>query len=570
MTTCALFPCRIRFIALPFLLAIALFSNEYASAQGLIGQVRKALKERTTIKTVPHGVVCKGELLCGSVVLPRFYSLRDFSPAWLSANGPRPEVTNLVQAISQAHLEGLSPQDYHLSTIESLLEEIRHNQGTTTPIPVKNLVDLDLLLTDAFLLYASHLSAGRVNPETLRSEWFIKIRKADLVQILNLALAEGSIEAGLDSIRPKSAGYANLKKVFMKYNTLLENGDWPGLAEGPTMKKGDRGPRIAALRSRLAITGDLEYAEWHNAQFFDEVLEKSVLKFQYRNGLKQDALVGKATLAVLNVPLEERTNQIKLNMERWRWLPQDFGSRYLLVNIADFRLTAFANSSRVLSMPVVVGKKYRRTPVFSGKMTYMVVNPYWNIPPKIAGEDFLPRIKKNPDFFQEQGIRVYESWEERAREVDLKSLDWGQVTEDAFPYKLRQDPGPLNALGRIKFIFPNKYSVYLHDTPAKALFEKQKRTFSSGCIRISRPVELAVHLLGGHPHWTRERILQAMNGGETRLIWLPEPIDIQILYFTAWVDGEGMVHFRDDIYERDRQLDRALRERPPGYEILLE
>ncbi|NIO06699.1 MAG: L,D-transpeptidase family protein, partial [Deltaproteobacteria bacterium] len=256
------------------------------------------------------------------------------------------------------------------------------------------------------------------------------------------------------------------------------------------MEKDDRGPRVSALRSRLIASGDLDGSPERDYDLFDEALEWGVRRFQKRHGLKVDGIVGSRTLKTLNVPVEERMRQIELNMERWRWLPNDLGRRFILVNIPNFELYVVENDEILMTMRAVVGRRYQRTPVFTGEMTYLELNPYWHIPTKIATQDILPSIRKNPNYLIKKKIRVFQSWEAQAPEIDPESIDWSQITTENFSFKLRQEPGPSNALGRVKFMFPNRFAVYLHDTPARKLFQKTRRTFSAGCIRIEKPVEL--------------------------------------------------------------------------------
>jgi murein L,D-transpeptidase YcbB/YkuD len=251
-------------------------------------------------------------------------------------------------------------------------------------------------------------------------------------------------------------------------------------------------------------------------------------------------------------------------MERWRWLPQDFGRRYILINVADFSLEVVEGEHPVMSMRVVVGRQYRRTPVFSDNMTYLVLNPSWYVPANIAGQDILPKIQENPEYLSRQRIRVFRGSGSEAPEVDPATVEWSQLRAQTLPYTFRQDPGPDNALGRVKFMFPNRFNVYLHDTPAPDLFTKTTRAFSSGCIRVEKPIELAAYVLGGNPAWTREALVAAIRSGETQTVRLPQPIPVHLVYWTAWVDGSGVLQFREDVYGRDRVLDEALREKPPS------
>ncbi len=274
--------------------------------------------------------------------------------------------------------------------------------------------------------------------------------------------------------------------------------------------------------------------------------------------------MGPATLDALNVPVNKRLRQIELNMERWRWLPRNLGKRYILVNIAGFSLDVYEDNRHMMDMRVVVGRQYRRTPVFSKDMTYLVISPYWHIPPNIALKDKLPLIRKNPGYLEQERIRVFHGAGAEMREIDAKTVDWATITGRNFSYRLRQDPGPFNALGRVKFMFPNKYNVYLHDTPSQELFAKTVRTFSSGCIRIEKPIELAEYLLKDYPEWTRERILSTADRRIERTVQIKKPLPVHLLYWTAWIDRDGRMQFRNDIYKRDELLDRALQEKIPA------
>jgi murein L,D-transpeptidase YcbB/YkuD len=277
-----------------------------------------------------------------------------------------------------------------------------------------------------------------------------------------------------------------------------------------------------------------------------------------------DGVVGADTLVALNLPLAARIEQVKANLERWRWLSRDLGRRYILVNIADFTLDVIEERMPVLSMRVIVGKPYRQTPAFSGTLTYVVFNPSWNIPLRIAVDEVLPGIVKDARMLKRERIHVLTGWGAEEREIDPATIRWNQLSSGNFPYYLRQDPGPTNPLGRIKFMLPNRYNVYLHDTPSKESFRSSVRGFSHGCIRLEHPLELAVYLFKESPEWNRERLTAARDQADDQAVFLPAPVPIHIVYWTAWVDGTGTLQLRDDIYGRDRSLVRALAAPPPG------
>jgi murein L,D-transpeptidase YcbB/YkuD len=554
---------RFVLITIALLCGGILIPRQSAAVFNLSNRVSEILKHKITTWSKPLSFTCRKELLCGPNALTRFYLNRVFKPAWSNNDGPLPQATDLVKKIREADRDGLRPDDYHLANIEALLAEADFHKITNRPFDPGILADLDLLLTDAFLLYGSHLLTGHVNPETIQSEWLIKTREADLVVILETALNTNEIEKALENLLPQYAGYVGLRKALSQYRNISKMGGWLEVPSGSKMEKGDRGTRVCALKTRLSVSGDLDVSVESDCNIFDENLDRAVRRFQERHGLQLDGIVGRSTLKALNSPVNQRMSQIKSNLERWRWLPQTLGSRYVLVNIANFELRVVENGQTVIKMPVVVGRRYRRTPVFTGNMTYLELNPYWHIPHSIAREDILPKVQKDPQYLIRQNIKVFQSWEADAPEIAPESVDWSKITSRNLSFKLRQEPGPANALGRVKFMFPNKFSVYLHDTPAKELFKNPNRSFSSGCIRVEKPVELIAYLLRNDPMWTREKIREAINSDKIQIVRIPEPIPIHLLYWTAWVDSEGRIHFRDDIYGRDKRLNRALNERPP-------
>ncbi|MBU3946595.1 MAG: L,D-transpeptidase family protein [Proteobacteria bacterium] len=554
---------KIRIPVLIFFLSISASCGTDAFAKDLNELITEALCERFIFSKYPHQVICIGDQLCVSKDLPRFYGLRGFSPAWITDKGVSTQTHELIRTIRKAADEGINPLDYHIDGIEILLKEITGSYLKIDDVPIKKLMELELLLSDAFFLYASHLTAGRVNPETIQKEWAIKNQHMDLVRILFDSLDKGNISYALETVNQQSPDYQRLKKASESYRKLAENAGWPHIPKGPKMKKGDRGARIAILHSHLKISGDLGQTDEKNPRLFGDILEKAVLRFQKRHGLTEDGVVGRATITALNITALDRLKQIVVNMERWRWLQRDFGPRYIVVNIADFQLNVVEENESILKMRVVVGKYYRQTPVLEGKMTYLVINPFWIIPQKLAEEDMLPLIKEDKEVIKSKKIRVYESWKNGALEIDPGLVNWKIVNNNGFSYKLVQEPGPLNALGHIKFIFPNKFDVYFHDTPARDLFNREKRDFSSGCIRIEKPVELAAYLLQVDTNWTKQKLLEAIDSQKTQIISLSNPIAVKILYFTAWVDEQGIVNFRNDIYQWDKQLAEALEEKTP-------
>jgi murein L,D-transpeptidase YcbB/YkuD len=523
-----------------------------------------AMRAKVAAAQAANYMVCQGEMVCGIAELPHFYALREYRPAWQDAAGVFAPAADLLKRIERAEEDGLDPQAYHLEAIRRLsdLDRIEHQAGRRLDTALA--VDLDFLLTDAFLLLASHLQAGRVNPETLHTEWVVQVDpEVDIARLLERAIETGRIGEALDGFSPPHPEYSSLKKALAHYRSVAAAGEWTRLPEKSTWESGQAGEIAELLQERLTRSGDLAPAPPGPGADADLELYEGLRRFQARHGLEVDGRMGAQTLLALNVPLKERIRQIELNLERWRWLPQDLGERHIWVNVPQFALSVIEEGQVVMAMRVVVGRHYRRTPVFSSLMDHLVFNPDWNIPQRIAVQDILPKARQDPGHMRRQKIRVFESWSRGAAELNPDDIDWSQVTAGNFRYRLMKDPGPHNDLGRIKFMFPNKFSVYLHDTPSKRLFERSMRGFSSGCIRIEKPLDLAVYVLADSPEWSREAVAAAIDAGRLRTVRLKQKIPVHLVYMTAGVNAEGRVEFRQDIYQRDAALDRALRQKPP-------
>ena len=555
-----------KYVAAVLILPIVVVGQNFISfAQSPELSIRDRLRIRIEDGGLPLRISVGREPIHAAIVLPIFYERRVYQPAWTAIHGALPQADALIKAIRKADREGLRPGDYHLAQIEAILAELLPTAGIVkTPDP-RRLVDLDLLLTDAFLVLGSHLLAGRINPEKIHPQWFANRREADLAQLLEDALNSNRIEETLATLLPAYAGYHLLRDKLEFYRNLDKAGGWPTVPSGGKLQPGEYSDRIPLLRQRLAAEGLLVNTGVDDQAVFDSDLAQGLKNFQAQNGLEADGILGPQTLQALNISAEQRARQIAVNMERWRWLPQDLGSPYILVNIASFNLKVVDWQTPVLNMRVVVGRTYRKTPVFSDKITYLVINPYWGVPDSIARQDLLPKIKKEPDFLRTQKIRVFAGWGANSKEIEPTAIDWDTVTAANLSYRFAQDPGPQNALGRIKFMFPNQFNVYLHDTPSKELFGKARRDFSSGCIRVEKPVELAEFLLRNQPDWPPEKIRAALVAGDftPQTVKLTEPVNVHILYWTVWVGEDDRLQFGIDIYNRDAALEAALQESAP-------
>jgi len=488
----------------------------------------------------------------------KFYARHGFRPAWVDREGPLPLADALLNTLQKAPRHGLRPEDYHLAAIEDLLSGFREFFGHNS-LSAEESANLDLHLTDAFFLYASDLASGRMKGDKKKAHWYLRERVApDLAEALEEALDSGQVQPVLESLAPITPSYVRLRMALFKYREIDRRGGWPFIpSDAAGLKKGDKSRRVALLRKRLRISGDLNASDHFEVtgrtDLFDESLDQAVRTFQQRHGLFADGAVGPETLEALNVPVAQRIRQIEVNLERLRWIPEDTGDQVVVINIPEFRLRVLEGSDELMNSRIVVGKYARNTPVFESRISHFILNPYWYVPRSITIDEVVPLILKYPEYFYWENMKVLSS---SGKVIPPWEVNWEKVTASNFKYQLRQEPGPKNPLGRIKFIFPNPFDVYLHDTPDRHLFEKTVRSFSHGCIRVEKTTDLAMALLKGKP--SREELVSAMDSGEMKTIRLPQTVEIQVLYFTAWADADGFVQFREDIYRYDAPLQLAM------------
>ncbi len=490
-----------------------------------------------------------------------FYRRRGFQPVWLGPKGPLPQARELVTAIGPAGREGIDPRRYGADRLEELLDQAEKTRSLDAPETQQRLADLDLTLTYTFMTLAQHLAVGRERPSEVDVEWYREARRIDLDKLLAKMLEQpGNLDRALLGLVPSQPEYGRLRDALAQLREIARSGGWPTVPEEALhAKKGRFEPAVAAaLRARLAASGDLAQSE---APLADGALAQAIAHFQSRHGLDPTGTMDAGTLEAMNVPVEGRIRQITDNMERWRWMPRDLGDRYIKVNVPDFRLEVVEGGRVVHAQRVVVGKEQSRTPSFSGRMTYLVLNPTWNIPEKIAREEVMPAVARNPDYLASKGIEVVRGWDEDAEVLDPAEIS--EVGVAGSDVRLRARSGEDNPLGKIKFMFPNRFDVYLHDTPADHLFAREERDFSHGCVRLEKPFELASYLLRDDSSQRPEKLQQEIATGETRSVRLPRPIPVHILYWTAWVSDDGQIQFRKDIYGHDETLDEALRAEPP-------
>jgi murein L,D-transpeptidase YcbB/YkuD len=485
-------------------------------------------------------------------LLRSFYVERNMRPAWTSGRGSNGEARDLAEVISRSDGEALDPENYGATNLNQRLSE-----KTTDP---SALAELDLLCTIAALHYMSDMFDGRISPRALDAKWVTTPRQSDLDSLLSDALDHGSVKQALVDLEPEHDQYRKLRDARARYAKIVADGGWPELPAGSSLKKDERDPRVAVLRKRLVASGDLsaKHSNAADADLFDADLVQAVERIQRRYGKNPDGVVGETERAALNISAEERLRQIELNMERWRWLPKSFGDQYVLVNVPEYLLRVMDQGKQALEMRVVVGKVDDPTPVFSDSLKYIVINPDWNVPDSIVLDEIIPAMQEDPEYLLKNHMRIFTSRKKDAEEIDADSIDWSDSSSTNRIF-VRQDPGEENSLGRVKFMFPNQFDIYLHGTPAGHLFALEDRGFSHGCVRVEDPVALASYLLRGQEEGDPERIRAMIESGETQTLHLEHPMPVHIVYFTAFVEEDGAVGFREDIYGIDRELIEELR-----------
>lgn len=493
-------------------------------------------------------------------LVARFYREREFRPGWTSAIGARREAFELEVALDRAAQEGLTRNPAEARRIKELLALLRPSIFGPVPEP-RRLAELDVLLTRSYFAGAAQILGGRVRARDLPIDWRTGPRQVDLVRTLEESLRQRRVIGLLRRLEPRHPDYVALRAAFERYRALAKQGGWRAVRPGAPLGLGRESARVAELRARLAAEEDLGPPPTDSLRF-DEGLRQAVLRFQRRYGLDTTGVVRAGDIAALDVPAAERAHQIELNLDRWRWLPDSLGERHVLVNIPEFMLRVIEHDRTVASMRVVVGKHSWPTPVFSAQLRYVVFNPLWNVPATIGAKEVLVEAQKDPDYLARNDIRVYEGTGPDAPEIDPASIRWGMLSPEDLPYTFRQDPGPANPVGHVKFMCPNPFNVYLHDTPSSQYFRRVERAFSHGCVRVEKPLVLAEYVLGGRPEWDRKGIAAAIDTSRNQAVTVPEPLPVHFFYFTAWVDEQGEVEFRRDIYGLDDLLDKALRGEP--------
>lgn len=452
-------------------------------------------------------------------------------------------VEQLLEAVRGSYDHGLNPDDYHLAALEQLHQSARSGAELSGS-------ELHVLLTDSMVRLVYHLGFGKVEHETGQRQ----LGDVALEALIEGLIATDDLANAVSSLAPDDSAYGQLKAQLKRHRAIAATAGWPETPSGPTIRPGSTDPRVEVLAARLASSGDLVAGSRAEAGSYGPVLQQAVRRFQARHGLEVDGLVGKATLRALNVPVEQRIDQIRVNLERMRWRLDGKADDRILVNIAGFRMTVIRDGKVLLSKKVIVGDTEDQTPRFRTELRHIVFNPTWTVPHSIASEELLLDIKNDLGFLARG---KYELFDRDGNLVAASTVDWNAINVNNFPFTIVQQPGPANQLGQVKFMIPNEYSVCMHDTPSRHLFAAAARGFSHGCIRVHEPLALAELLLRDQG-WTRPQIDAEIESGRTRTIALEEPLPVVVLYRSAEVSEQGVMHFYDDIYERDAAVLAAL------------
>lgn len=493
------------------------------------------------LHTTSEEIRGKAENREGTTAVNEFYKNRDHAPAWSKPNIR----TAFLEELQKADSEGLFIKDYYNEELRELLENSANLDKSETAL-------LDILLTEAFLSYAHDLYYGRLDPHNLYKNWGVSRKKKDLKKLLQDSLKDENIAEALSTLKPSHQIYHDLKKSLQEFAALRKQEDnSTKIATGDFIKVGEKDERLPAIAQRLRELGLLVQDKPDSV--YTERLQEVIREFQKDKGLQVDGIIGNSTIAELNMTAEERYRQILANLERWRWYPRDLGDHYILINIPQFKLAVVKEGDTVRTHNVIAGTRARQTPVFTDTLQYVVINPTWTIPPTIKARDVIPKAARNPSYLASHNMKVYGK---EGNLLDPANIDWSN--DEARSNTIVQRAGPSNPLGQVKIMYPNRYLIYLHDTPAQNLFSQNQRAESSGCVRVENAVDLSAYVLGSREDWDEEKIREAIASGKTQEVKIDRPIQVHHFYWTAWRAGDKTV-FTEDVYRLDKGIyDRLL------------
>lgn len=517
------------------LVAVALVAGCGGASKGDVADGIRAVATLDSVPPFAKGIPWE--------TLQAIYADRDYEALWVDGERPSTRAQALVSAIARADAEGLRMRDYPLTALrDALLRAYEHKD--TRP---SELADVDLRLTALYLAYGSDMLIGRMDPDLVDGSWHIERRAAQADSVLREAVQEDDFDAMLARFRPHHPQYTLLLDELNRLREVADSGGWAALGGG-AIRPTATGERVSALRHRLVAAGDLDAGRAEGDRF-DDALTAAVASYRERHNLPEGEGVDAEMLRELDVPVEDRINQIEINLDRMRWLPPAFQDRYVIVNIPDFRLFAFDGGKEVLTMRVVVGEEYEgATPVFADTLSSVVFRPEWNVPRSILVNEIIPKVRDREEWL---AANNYEAVDSNGAVVDPDDVDWDADSAD-FEWRVRQKPGANNALGAVKFLFPNRFSIYMHDTPTQATFGANRRAASHGCIRLQHPAQFAEYVLGPSGEWDAARIREAMAAEESETVKVEPTVPVFILYLTAF-ERDGKIQFRDDVYGNDRK-----------------
>ncbi|WP_372919927.1 murein L,D-transpeptidase [Salegentibacter sp.] len=539
----------IRFPLYLFLIVILTFSCENANIEPGIETSKVPDSEKINDLTTAMKVEKKIEQWQNETLNPElqlnnirlvdsFYSKQGYQPVWNN----RELREDLYRSIENAQNHGLQAKDYHGEYLEMALSNLENLEEDEKDL-------LELVLTDAFFTYAKHLNSGKLNPKELYTIWDIGTNDTDFISVFEKAISENRISASFNELAPKHIVYNGLQKSLQDYRKLMEGEENPTqIEQGESIKPGDTSSRMAMISLRLQELNFIDSIPSNSTHEYNETLQDAVQKFQKHHGIETDAVIGAGTITALNTTYQQRYEQILVNLERWRWFPQDLGDHYIIVNIPNYRLHLVNGKDTISSNRVMVGTEARKTPVFSDEIEHIVYNPTWTIPPTIKKNDVIPAAKKNTSYLTSRNMSVFDR---SGRKLDPSEINWNST--EAANYTYRQEAGSANPLGKVKIIYPNKYSIYLHDTPSKKLFEKNSRAQSSGCVRVEGVLDLAEYLLNDQDKYTPDKIEGILKSGKTTTIKISKNVKVHHFYWTAWREKDETL-FAEDIYKQDNEI----------------
>lgn len=524
------------------------YEAQYLNMNEISLQIKQSCAKLENEKSL----IIEGEQVIAKHFIPEFYKSRGFQPAWSEYESFQ-DVMNGFNGIEE---NGLRLEDYHVAAFDSLEAKI---------IQLKKrdyysdewVAEFDILITDALFTYAYHLFYGKTNPQSFDANWNFKRSQfpQGMVDSLTTAIKNRDISTRLSNIEPDFSGYIKMKEVLQQYQIIAKNGGWGSVNGAKTIKPGDSDPVIIEIRKRLTITNELSETAITDSLLFDKSLQRDIENVQSNHGLTPDGIIGKNTFAALNIPVEKKIEMIKVNMERDRWVSKAFSDYFVLVNIAAFEAYIYKDYKKIHSTKAMVGKTYHQTPVFTAKMQYVEFNPTWTVPTSITKNELLPKMRHDKNYLERTHMEILDF---QGNVMDTSKINLQELSStSSFPYMLRQKPGPWNALGQVKFIFPNPFSVYLHDTPSRSLFSREDRSLSHGCIRIENPLDFASVILQ-NTRYDKETIANIIKSEETQRIILNEKPDVMLLYLTVSMNENGELKFVNDVYKRDQKVYEAL------------